>query len=186
MSEGQPNGHRTSGSVEARRLAELARAAGLGDSPDAAVQQHQTALGLLGADSPTSLYADVLRWQGTVLRDRGRTAEAEPLYGRSLAMSRDLHYEAGVAHALNCLAGVAQRRGEVVSAAKLLIDALEVADQCGETRLVGMIQANLGVIADMRGNPGAAQAHYRVALEIFEAAQDDQQLCCVLANLGYL
>src|SRR5438105_2859906 len=84
------NGKKHQATAEARRLAELARAAGLGESPDDALQWHRDALSLLGTDEPTPLFADVLRWQGTVLRDRGRTSEAEPLYRRSLEIATTL------------------------------------------------------------------------------------------------
>ena len=172
--------------VEARRLAELARAAGLGDSPDDALDWHREALSLLGADEPTPLMADVLRWQGSVLRDRGRTSDAEPLYKESLRVATQLGYEEGRAHALNCLASLTQRRGDLVSTANYLTEALAVADTCGEVRLVGMIQQNLGITADIRGNPAAALAHYRVSLRTFEATNDVQPMVWVLNNLGVL
>ncbi|MEP6492609.1 MAG: tetratricopeptide repeat protein [bacterium] len=171
---------------EARRLAELALAAGLGDAADAALEWHRQAASLLGTDEETPLLADVLRWQGSVLRDRGRTSDAEPLYNRSLDISTRLGYQAGRAHALNCLASLAQRRGDIVKTGNLLTDALALANRCGEKRLVGMLQQNLGIIADIRGNPAAAQAHYRVSLRTFELTNDLQQICWVLNNLGYL
>src|SRR5689334_1387362 len=99
--------------AEARRLSELARAAGLGDSPDDALQWHRDAMSLLGAEQETPLLADVLRWQATVLRDRGRTSEAEPLYHRSLEVATAIGYDAGRAHATNYLASLALRRGDV-------------------------------------------------------------------------
>jgi tetratricopeptide (TPR) repeat protein len=170
--------------VEARRLAELARAAGLGDAPDNALQWHRDAVSLLGSDEPTPLLADVLRWQATVLRDRGRTSDAEPLYKRSLDVATRLGYDAGRAHATNDLASLALRRGEITVATNLMADALELADGCGETRLVGMLQQNLGISADIRGNPAAAIAHYRVSLRTFEQTNDLQPMCWVLNNLG--
>jgi tetratricopeptide (TPR) repeat protein len=177
---------RRSGTIEARRLAEIARAAGLGDSPDDALQLHQEALTLLGTDQETTLVADVLRWQGSVLRHRSRISDAEPLYQRSLNLSVRLGYDAGHAHALNCLASLAQRRGDVTGAAGLLTDALLIANRCGDLRLVGFIQQNLGIIADIRGNPAASLAHYLVSLRTFETSNDLQSICWVLNNLGYL
>jgi tetratricopeptide (TPR) repeat protein len=172
--------------VEARRLAELARAAGFGDSPDDALHWNGEALALLGSDEETPLLADVLRWQATVLRDRGRTSESEPLYRRSLAIATRIGYDAGRAHAINQLASLALRRGDLIVAANLMTDALALADRSGETRLVGMLQQNLGIVADIRGNPAAALAHYRVSLRTFEASNDLQPMCWVLNNLGIL
>src|ERR1041385_2255111 len=123
--------------IEARRLIELARAAGLGDRPDDALGWHDEALTLLGSAEETPLLADVLRWQGTVHRDRGHTSRALPLYERSLRISAKLGYDSGCAHALNCLGTVAHRRGDLSRAGTLYDDARRIAEQCDETRLVG-------------------------------------------------
>jgi len=161
---------KTPATAEARRLAELARAAGL--LPDEALAWHREALSLLGTDEETSLLADVLRWQGTVLRDRGETSQAEPLYERSLRIATTLGYDAGRAHALNCLAILAQRRGDLSGATRMYTAAMDLAERCDEARLVGMVQQNLGIVADIRGNAPAALAHYRLSLRTFEAAND--------------
>jgi len=137
----------------------LARAAGLGDSPDSALAFGNSALALLGADEKHPLLADALRWQGSVLRDRGQPSAARPLYERSLEVATEIGYTAGRAHAMNCLGTLAQRRGELAEAATLYAAALVEAEGCGETRLMGMVQQNLGIVADSRGNPASALAH---------------------------
>jgi tetratricopeptide (TPR) repeat protein len=134
----------------------------------------------------TYVHADVLRWHGTVLRDRGRTSDAEPLYRRSLEVARRLGYQVGVAHALNCLAGLSQRRGNLRHAAHLLADAALLADASGEMRLLTMIHSNLGILADVRGDTQAAIAHYRAALWASESSHDGQETLWVLVNLSAL
>src|SRR5215468_2751889 len=114
----------TTAMSEAQRVAELGRSETYGDSPDVALQRHRDALVLLGSQELTPLHADTLRWEGTVLRDRGRTSDAQRLYDRSLEIARHLRYERGIAHALNCLAGLAIRRGELMIASELFTDAL--------------------------------------------------------------
>jgi tetratricopeptide (TPR) repeat protein len=172
--------------VEARRLGELARAAGVGDSPDAALAFGQDALALLGADERNPLLADVLRWQGSVLRDRGDPSAARPLYERSLQIATTIEYGSGRAHAINCLATLAQRRGALDEATTLYLGSLAEAERCGDTQLMGMLEQNLGIIADIRGNPASALAHYRVSLQTFEKSNDLQYVSGVLNNLGYL
>lgn len=186
MSRSEVRGSKPRNSAEARQLAELARAAGFGDSPGDALAWHREAQAVLELDGETPLLADVLRWQAVVLRDQGRTSEAEPLFARSLAVATRIQYESGRAHALNQMSSVALRRGDIASAANTLSDALVLADRAGESRLVGMIQQNLGIVADIRGNPAAAIAHYRVGLRMLEEANDLQAICGVLNNLGYL
>src|SRR5262245_45238756 len=82
---------------DARRLAELARAAGYGESPESALKSIRDAFSLLDQDVDEPLAADLLRWQGSILRDRGQTSAAEPLYQQSLAMARRIDYDAGTA-----------------------------------------------------------------------------------------
>jgi tetratricopeptide (TPR) repeat protein len=176
----------TTAASEAQRVAELGLSATYGDSPDVALQRHRDALTLLGSNELTPLHADTLRWEGTVLRDSGRTSDAQRLYDRSLEIARHLHYERGIAHALNCLATLAIRRGELMIASELFTDALGLADRCGELPLVAMIQINLGIIADTRGNPGKAIEHFRVALGVAETVGDEQQVVRALANFSVL
>jgi tetratricopeptide (TPR) repeat protein len=175
----------TTAASEARRVAELGRRATYGDSPDVALQRHRDARILLGHEL-TPLHADTLRWEGNVLLDRGRTTDAQRLYDRSLEIARHLRYERGIAHALNCLAALAIRRGELMIASELFTDALGLADRGGDLPLVAMIHVNLGIIADMRGDPGKAIDHFRVALDVAETVGDQQQVVRVLVNFSTL
>jgi tetratricopeptide (TPR) repeat protein len=171
--------------VEGRRLAELAMAAGFGSTADDLIlRSDRESLALLGADEHSPLLADVLRWQGSVVRDRGQTTDAEALYRRSLDVARRLDYEVGQAHALNCLGSVAQRRGDLAAANRYFNDARDIAERCGEGRLAGMIQQNLGVVADIAGDSEAAFSHYYASLYAFEATHDSQAMTLVLNNLG--
>lgn len=172
--------------AEARRLAEVARAVGLGDSPDSAIEFNREALALLGSDEDTPLLADVLRWQGSVLRERGQTTQAEQLYQHSLQIAVRLRYEAGRAHALNCLAVIAQRRGDLAAADELYEEAGRLAEQCGETRLRAMVEQNRGITYDIRGEVERALVHYERSLAEFNATRDSHGKMWVLNNLGVL
>ncbi len=171
--------------MEGRRLAELAMAAGFGSTADDLIlRSDRESLALLGADEDSPLLADVLRWQGSVVRDRGQTTDAEALYKRSYAVADRMNYEAGRAHALNCLGSIAQRRGDLIAANRYFNQARDIAERCGEGRLVGMIQQNLGVVADISGDTEAAFSHYFAALHAFESTHDSQAMTLVLNNLG--
>ena len=110
-------------------------AAGLGTTADEfMLRSDRESLALLGAHEDSPLLADVLRWQGSVIRDRGQTSDAEVLYKRSLDVAVRLNYEAGQAHVLNCLGLVAQRRGDLPTANRYFNDARQIAERCGEAR----------------------------------------------------
>lgn len=176
---------RTPPTVEGRRLAELAMAAGLGATADDLIlRSDRESLAMLGADEDSPLLADVLRWQGSVVRDRGQTSDAESLYRRSLDVARKLDYAAGQAHALNCLGSVAQRRGDLGAANAFYNEARTIAEVSGEGRLAGMIQQNLGIVADIAGDTEAAFGHYHASLHAFEATHDSHAMTLVLNNLG--
>src|SRR6476659_1485535 len=104
-------------SSAAQRRADLAMAAARGTTDtEVVLRSDPESLTLLGVDKDSPLLADVLRWQGSVLRDQGKTDEAEELYQRSLRVAQDLAYLAGESHAVNCLGVIAQRRGEMKKA----------------------------------------------------------------------
>ena len=63
----------------ARELAREALSAGRGVDPDRAIDSFDHALALLLPVGPSDALADVLRWKGTVLRDRGSHGAASDL-----------------------------------------------------------------------------------------------------------
>ena len=153
---------------------------------DVVLRSDAEGLALLGVTEDTPLLADVLRWQGSVLRERGQTAEAEELYNRSLKVAQDHDYLAGQSHAVNCLGAIAQRRGEMHRAKQLFQAAHRMAEGCGDLQLAGMIQQNRGVVDDISGDFESAAAHYRSSLKAFETTKDTRSMTLVLNNLGLL
>jgi tetratricopeptide (TPR) repeat protein len=172
---------------QAQRRADLAMAAARGSSEaELVLGSDPEALLLLGVDDESPLLADVLRWQGSILRDRGQTEEAESLYQRSLRAAQHHDYLAGQSHAVNCLGVIAQRRGHLKRAGQLFVTAQRMAEGCGDRTLAGMIQQNRGVIADIAGDCEEALAHYTASLKSFEMANDERSMTLVLNNLGLL
>src|SRR5438270_7367932 len=96
--------------VEARSFVEHGRACEH-DDPAAAIGWYDRALGALNGWS--ELLVDVLRWKGTAYRECGETSEADRLYEQSAELASKIDYIPGQAHAANCRAIVAQRRGDL-------------------------------------------------------------------------
>jgi tetratricopeptide (TPR) repeat protein len=90
------------------------------------------------------------------------------------------------AHALNCLGTIAQRRGDPKETERLYEKASRLAEESGETRLLGMIEQNRGVLANTRGEFDAAAAFYSKSLEAFEKTGDSEPMSWILNNLGIL
>jgi tetratricopeptide (TPR) repeat protein len=171
---------------QARSLAREALNAWRGADPDHAIDACDHALALLLPVGPSDALADVLRWKGSILRDRGNHSAASDLYAQSLAVADSIAYRGGRAHALNCLGTIAQFRGDLNAAERWYGEAARLAHRLGDRRLSGMVQQNLGVVADVQGRTDEAVAHFRLALAAFEQEEERDAVLWVLNNLGVL
>ena len=171
---------------KARALAQEALAAWRGADPDRGIEACDHALALLLPVGPSDSLADVLRWKGSIMRDRGNHSAASDLYAQSLAVADSIGYLPGRAHALNCLGTIAQIRGDLATAERWYGEAARIAHRIMDRRLSGMVQQNLGIVAETQARPDEAVAHFRLALAAFEAEEDTKAVIWVLNNLGVL
>lgn len=171
---------------KARALAQEALSAWRGADPDYAVEVFDHALTLLLPVGASDALADVLRWKGNVLRDRGQIGEASDLYSQSLTVADAVGYRAGRAHALNCLGLVAQVRGDLTAAERWYGESARLAHRLADRRLGGLVQMNLGIVAAIQQRSDEAVAHFRLALAAFEQEDYGEAVIWVLNNLGLL
>jgi tetratricopeptide (TPR) repeat protein len=120
------------------------------------------------------------------MRENGETESAFRCYTKSLEKAMLLGSEGAVAHALNCLGTIAQRRGDQKETERLYAQASEFAERARDGRLLGMIEQNRGVLASMRGDFSKAAGFYSNSLGAFEMAGDAEPMSWVLNNLGIL
>jgi len=151
-----------------------------------ALSRYEEARALLADVEPTPLYANLLRWSGSVMRDLGRIDEADSLYSNSFDVADRTGTISAKASALNCRAVIAQRRGDLDEAIALYRRAARLALEAGEIRLAGMIEQNLGVLPNIRGDMDGALVRYRAALRAFQEVSDDEAVSWVLNNIGML
>jgi tetratricopeptide (TPR) repeat protein len=171
---------------KAKTLAREALVAWRGADPDRALDACDHALALLLPVGPSDALADVLRWKGSIMRDRGNHSSASDLYGQSLAVADSIGYRGGRAHALNCLGTIAQIRGDLGAAERWYGEAARIAHRLADRRLSGMVQQNLGIVAETQARPDEAVAHFRLALAAFEQEEEMDAALWVLNNLGVL
>lgn len=171
---------------KARALAQEALAAWRGADPEHAIDACDHALALLLPVGPSDALADVLRWKGSIMRDRGNHSAASDLYAQSLAVADSIGYRAGRAQALNCLGTIAQIRGDLTAAERWYGEAARMAHRLADRRLSGMVQQNLGIVAETQARPDEAVAHFRLALAALEQEDDTAAALWVLNNLGVL
>jgi putative nucleotidyltransferase with HDIG domain len=164
--------------IDAGRDAELSGAW------DVALAAYDEAAALLSEGSHPRLAADLVRWTGTVHRQRGDFEMAERSYRASQAMAAASGLTDRLVAALNCLAAVDQLRGELDLAESRYLEAQRLALEIGDDRQAGMIDQNLGTIANIRGDFEVAQERYRSALASHERTGDERAAAGVLMNLG--
>jgi len=170
----------------AQLLVEMAKVAEQLGEHGRAVSLYDDALAQFAEDSLDPFLPELLRWKGTVLREKGETHGAFRCYTMSLEKARLIGSEKAQAKALNCLGTVAQRRCEHKETERLYAEASALATKAGDSRLLGMIEQNRGVLASMRGDYAEAAAFYTNSLGAFEMACDAEPMSWVLNNLGIL
>ncbi|MBV9772456.1 MAG: tetratricopeptide repeat protein [Gemmatimonadetes bacterium] len=150
---------------------------------DAALAHFETALTLAPADGARRR-ADLLRWIGSVHRERGDLDLAQRKYEASrTAADEDGQREQATA-ALIGLASLELLRGELEPASDLFIRARAAADEAGDDGMVAMVDQNLGILANIRGNVAVALLSYRSALERYRRLGDDATAARALNNMG--
>src|SRR3954453_14168897 len=141
-----------------RKLVDLAREAERrGDVPKA-LGLFDDAIEALEREQDLALLSDALRWKGTLHREQGETEVAYRCYTQSLIHAEKCGSISCKAHGFNCLAIIAQRRGNLPESEKLYLQAADFGSRAGDVRLLGMIEQNRGVLLNMRGNFVAAEA----------------------------
>jgi tetratricopeptide (TPR) repeat protein len=171
--------------LEARALA-LDAVAFSSSAPDRARRLCDAALARAVPLGLSDVLADILRWNGSIHRDCGNLVEAEGCYNHSLSVANASTYPAGRAHALLCLGGLAQLRGDLDRAKTLYHEAALLAEDLEDRHLAASIEQNLGIIAGDQGRSDEAAVHFRQALAALEGTAETTAVMWLLNNLGVL
>lgn len=151
---------------------------------DQALSFYEQAFAHLPSGGCASRAAELLRWIGTVHRERGELELAEESYEASLAIAELNALGTHVAAGLNCLGIMEHRRGRVHQAEIIYERALEQSLALGDQRLAVMVEQNLGALQSLRGDLGSALAHYQSALNRSEAFGEGLIASRTLNNMG--
>lgn len=114
---------------------------------------------------------------------------AEPQVARELCRrSCDVAIQAGAddlaADACNALAGFALERGDLTEAQERYSTALHLAGE--NITLIGKIEQNLGIVANIRGQWSEALDHYTRSLAAYEVSSDERGCAFAHHNLGMI
>lgn len=133
---------------------------------DAALADGEEALALCRARDPfCNDVAIALNDVGSILRELGRSDEAEARYQEALALARRLDYADGVATYTNNLAELAVARGRPAEAEALAREALIRAEPLGSRDLIASCCTNLAVALAAQGRGAEGRPYAERAVE---------------------
>jgi putative nucleotidyltransferase with HDIG domain len=104
----------------------------------------------------------------------------------ALTVAEQSNDEGARGHAMNIIAIVEWRRGNLDGARSLYLKARDSAHRAGDARLAVMTASNLGVISNVHGDEDAARMHYESALRQARGAGLADLAIGALINLGLL
>ena len=164
-----------------RAEAEHAEAAG---HRELARRRYESALYLLRGPAMAGEASVILRRIGRLYFDDGDFAAGVDCLTAALASAEALGDASLVAYANNVMAIGHWQRGLLEEAERLYVAAYGAARQASDTRLASMVDQNLGIIANMRGDLPRALRHYEASLAGYRELGLDDFIGKLLANMG--
>ena len=149
-----------------------------------AIEKYRAAIEAALADHDGLTQAEALRRLSVVMHRQGENGVAHELCKQSLEVARALGDAVLAAEALNTLGGFELEAGKTGDAGDLFRRALAMARDI--PALVGRIEQNLGIIANIRGDLNAALEHYQNSLTASMRARDDSGCAIAYHNLGMI
>jgi putative nucleotidyltransferase with HDIG domain len=149
-----------------------------------AMRCYQAAIDSAEATIDGAVLAEALRRLGVVRRRRHEYDDAIALCRRSYEVAMARTDGVLAAEALNGIALVYIERSDWSRAREQLDRALELGAESKE--LVGRIEQNLGIMANIHGDMAAAMEHYRRSLEAFRQSRDERGCAIAYHNLGMI
>jgi tetratricopeptide (TPR) repeat protein len=149
-----------------------------------AIRCYEAAIDAAEVTIDGAVLAEALRRLGVVRRRRHEYDDAVALCRRSYEVAMARNDGVLAAEALNGIALVYIERSDWSRAREQLDRALELGAESNE--LVGRIEQNLGIMANIHGDMTAAMEHYRRSLDAFRQSRDERGCAIAYHNLGMI
>jgi putative nucleotidyltransferase with HDIG domain len=130
--------------------------------------------------------AALLRWIARTLHSEGNGDAALDVLDVSRHVAARSADVVAVGHADNLHGSIAFHQGALDEAERLWRQARVSGERAGEARLAAMASANLGIVANIRGDLVVALHHYQAALVDYRSLGMERDVCAALNNLGML
>lgn len=122
--------------------------------------------------------------QGLALRNSLRLRRAAMAYGQSVRSYRSIDYQPGLAEALNNLAYIYARQGQLEQAMVSCDDSLRIRRELGDEYSIGLSLNTKGIIFERKNQPLKAILNSEEALRIFNECGDERGVIFAEINLG--
>jgi eukaryotic-like serine/threonine-protein kinase len=133
-------------------------------------------------DYPT--LAEAFRHRAVLAHQAGDTARARGALQQSYAVATVMGDRRLTAETLNTLGGIELETRNLAAAETALLEAEALAS--AEPEILARVEQNLGIVANIRGQHDAAEAHYRKSLAAYERLPDRHGSAIAHHNLGML
>jgi tetratricopeptide (TPR) repeat protein len=180
---GKQLGH-TLGYASVEELLREGRGHDLGCRPVDAMECYAAVIDLTAGGEEPRVRSEALRRLAVLHHVRAEPEIARDLCHRSREVAVRANADDLAADASNALAGFALERGDLVEAERQYQDALQLAS--GNPFLVGKVEQNLGIVANIRGDWTLALEHYHRSLAAHETASDERGCALAHHNLGMI
>jgi tetratricopeptide (TPR) repeat protein len=167
-----------------RQLLDEGRCHELAGRSSQAMECYAAVVDLTATAGDQQARAEALRRLAVLHHLRAEPEVAFDLCQRSREVADRVGAQELAADANNALAGFALERGDLSSACELYGSALQVAG--ANPALVGKIEQNLGIIANIRGCWAEALEHYQRSLEAYRLISDKRGCAIAHHNLGMI
>jgi putative nucleotidyltransferase with HDIG domain len=147
-------------------------------------RRYESVLYLLRSDAEGEEASMILRRIGRLYLDDGDVEAGLDCVTAALAVAELRGDSAAVANAMNIIAISHWQRGQLDEAETLYRQAGRMAEIAGDARLVAIVEQNLGVIANMRGDVPRALRHYRTSLAGYRSLGLDHYVANLLNDIG--
>ena len=139
-----------------------------------------------GTATTSDQAAQLLRWIARTFLQDGNFDAATDCAQAALAVAEQSRNDGARGHAINVLAIVEWKRGNLDEAKRLYLQARDTAHRNGDARLAVMTATNLGVIANVQGEVNEAADYYALSLADSRTAGLADEVIGTLVNIGLL
>ena len=147
-------------------------------------QRYESALYLLRDATDNGAASAILRRVARTYLDDGDVQAGQDCLAAALAVAEACDNATEIAHTINLMANSYVQRGQLDEGARMYAEAARMAEVSADERLLAIVEANLGVIASMRGDDTTALRYYTTSGERYRALGMKQELGKQLSNIG--